>query len=95
MLYPFLVVHFREKILCQEGRLSLSRKYQEGNAALSKELEKSGLQVEQFEDNIEEELKSELSTTENPSLHTFLTLHHIIRYTLQKNILISIKANMI
>ena len=66
LLYPFLVVHFRERILEQESFLSLSKKFQEGNAELSEELKESGVLIERFEDNVEEVMKS--SQLGGPSL---------------------------
>jgi hypothetical protein len=58
LLYPFLVVHFRERILEQEMFNSLSKKFQQGNAALAEELEESGVIIEHFDDEVEDEIKS-------------------------------------
>jgi hypothetical protein len=57
LLYPFLVVHFRERILEQETFNTLSKKFQEGNAALAEELEESGVIIEQFDDKVDEAIK--------------------------------------
>jgi hypothetical protein len=57
MLYPFLVVHFRERILEQEMFNTLSKKFQEGNAALAEELEESGVIIEQFDDKVDEAIR--------------------------------------
>lgn len=46
LLYPLLVVHFRERILEQEGFNTLSKKFQEGNAELSKKLAEGGVPIE-------------------------------------------------
>lgn len=68
LLYPFLVVHFRERILEQESFNALSKKFQEGNAELTEELAKSGVLIETFDDNIGQEISRELGS---PPLHAW------------------------